>query len=77
MEPMLWRRMKMGNIALRAGVEPESLAFQANVLTISPPRLPVVTTLSGPPVSVDYYSIISTWVGGGWGEEGRTVSRER
>ena len=40
--------MKMGNIAYKAGTEPTSLAFQANVLTVPPPRLPDVTTLSTP-----------------------------
>ena len=36
--------MKMGNIVLRAGIECTSLAFWANVLTITPHRLPDVTT---------------------------------
>ena len=40
--------MKMGNIAPRAGIEPTSLAFQARLLTIIPPRLPDVTTLPMP-----------------------------
>ena len=37
--------MKMGNrsIVAVAGIEPPSLAFQANVLTIKPSRLPDVT----------------------------------
>ena len=38
-------RMPMGNIAPRAGIEPTSLAFLASELTITPPRLPDVTTL--------------------------------
>ena len=37
--------MKMRNIVPRVGIEPTSLAFQANLLTISPPRIPDVTTL--------------------------------
>ena len=37
--------MKMGNIVLRAGVEPTSLAFWASVLTITPPMLPDATTV--------------------------------
>ena len=37
--------MKMRNIVPSAGIEPTSLAFQASVLTITPPRLPDVTTL--------------------------------
>ena len=40
--------MKMGNIAPRAGIEPTSLAFQVNGVTITPPRLPDVTTLPSP-----------------------------
>ena len=36
--------MKMGNMVLRAGIEP-NLVFQASVLTITPLRLPDVTTL--------------------------------
>ena len=40
--------MKMGNIAPRAEIEPTSLAFRASVLTITPPRIPYVTTLSKP-----------------------------
>ena len=31
--------MKMRNIAPRVGIEPTSLAFQANVLTVTQPRL--------------------------------------
>ena len=34
----------MGNIVHKAGIEPTSLAFQARVLTITPPRLRDVTT---------------------------------
>ena len=37
--------MKMGNILLKAGIEPTFLAFQASVLINTPPRLPAVTTL--------------------------------
>ena len=40
--------MKMGNIAYRVKIESTSLAFQVIVLTITPPRLPDVTTLSTP-----------------------------
>ena len=40
--------MKMGNIVSRAGIEPTSFAFWASVLTISPSRLPDVTTLPIP-----------------------------
>ena len=40
--------MNMGNVALRKGIEPTSLAFQVGVLTTSPPRLPDVTTLPTP-----------------------------
>ena len=36
--------MKMGNIALKVGFEPTSLALQASVLMISPPRILDVTT---------------------------------
>ena len=35
---MSWRVMKMGNIVLKVGIKPASLGFQANVLTITPPR---------------------------------------
>ena len=35
--------MKMENIMHRAGFEPTSLALQANVLTIHPPRHPDAT----------------------------------
>ena len=42
-----WRMvMKMRNTGCRAGFEPTPLAFQAIVLTITPPRLPAVTILS-------------------------------
>ena len=41
MAPMKW---EIVNIALRAGIEPISLAFWANVLTITPSRFPDVTT---------------------------------
>ena len=40
--------MKMGNIVSRAEIEPTSLAFQASVLTIKPPRLHDVTTVPTP-----------------------------
>ena len=40
--------MKMGNITFIAGIDPTSLAFGASVLTIIPPRLPIVTTLPIP-----------------------------
>ena len=40
--------MEMGNIVLRVGIELTSLAFQASVLTITPPRLCDVTTLPTP-----------------------------
>ena len=40
--------MKMGTIVSRVGIEPTSLAFQANVLTITPPRLSDVTTVIPP-----------------------------
>ena len=38
--------IQIGNIALRAGIESTSLAFWASVLTITPSRLPAVTTLA-------------------------------
>ena len=38
--------MKMENIPPKVGIEPTSIAFQASVLTITPPRLPDGTTLS-------------------------------
>ena len=38
--------MKMGNTALREGIEPTSQAFRASVLTITPPTLTDATTLS-------------------------------
>ena len=37
--------MKMGNIALRVGIEPTSLAFPSSVPTIYSPRLPYGITL--------------------------------
>ena len=40
--------MERRNIAPKAGIETTSLAFRANVLTITPPRLPAVTTLPTP-----------------------------
>ena len=40
--------MKMGNNLARAGIKPTSLALWANVLTITPPRLPDVTVLPMP-----------------------------
>ena len=40
--------MKMGNIVPTVGIEPTSLAFQASVLTITPPRFPHVTILPTP-----------------------------
>ena len=45
METSVMMVMKMGNIVPRTGIEPiTSLAFQASVLTITPLRLPDVTT---------------------------------
>ena len=38
--------MNMGNSVPKVGVEPTSLAFEASVLTISPPKLPDVTIIS-------------------------------
>ena len=38
----------MENIAPRAGLETISRAFHVSVLTITPPRLPAVITLSTP-----------------------------
>ena len=40
--------MKTGNIEPRAVIEPTSLALWASVLTILPPRIPDVTSLSVP-----------------------------
>ena len=40
--------MKIGNIVPRAGIERTSRAFQASSLTITPPRLPDVTTMPTP-----------------------------
>ena len=40
--------IKIGNIVPRAGMEPTSLASLASVLTITPLRLPDVTTLPKP-----------------------------
>ena len=40
--------MKMGNTVPRAGIKPTSLAFCANVLTITQHRLPDVTTIPTP-----------------------------
>ena len=37
--------IEMGNIAPRAVVEPTSLALGANMLTITPPRLPDIILL--------------------------------
>ena len=37
--------MNIGNIAPTAGIEPISLAFQASVLTMAPPRLPDLANL--------------------------------
>ena len=50
----------MGNIALRAGIKPISVAFQASVLTNPPPRLPGANQPTSTPtslweVSTDYY----------------------
>ena len=42
---------KMGSIATRAGIEPTSLAFREIMLTITPPKLPDVTTLTTPTLS--------------------------
>ena len=36
--------MEMGNIELRAVIKPTFVAFEANMLTITPPRLPDVAT---------------------------------
>ena len=38
----------MGNIARRTGIEATSRAFQAIMLTITPPRFPDVTTVPLP-----------------------------
>ena len=40
--------MKMGNVVPRVGIKHRSLAFQANVLTITSSRLPGVTTVPTP-----------------------------
>ena len=51
--------MKMRNIVPRAGIETTSLAFRASVLTITPHRLPDITTIPTllvPEVSADYYT---------------------
>ena len=40
--------IKMGNIVSRAGIKPTSVAFQASLLTIKPPRLSDVTMLPTP-----------------------------
>ena len=40
--------MKMGHIVPKVGIETTSLAFLARVLTITPPRLPDVTTVPMP-----------------------------
>ena len=40
--------IKIGNIPCRVEIEPTSLAFRTNVLTITPPRLLDVTTLAMP-----------------------------
>ena len=45
---MSWGVMKVGNIVPRVGIEPTSLAFQANVLIITPHRLPDVITIPMP-----------------------------
>ena len=37
--------MKMGNIIPEAEIKPSSLAFQARVLAITPPKLGDITTL--------------------------------
>ena len=52
--------MKMGNIAFRVGIEPTSLAFSANMLTITPPSLPDVRTLSYPYSSLPESSVETT-----------------
>ena len=43
----------MGVMAMGAGIEPTPLALQTNVLTITPPRLPDVTTLAMPACPCD------------------------
>ena len=57
--------MKVENLVPRVGIEPTLLAFQASVLTITPPRLFYVTLLPIPTtlcssfdceVSADYYT---------------------
>ena len=40
--------MKKGNIVPKAGIEPTFLVFCASVVTITPPRLPDVTTVCMP-----------------------------
>ena len=65
MEPVLWGEMKQGNSVPKAGIESISFAYHASVLTITPLRLPDVTTLLTPTwamqllageVSADYYN---------------------
>ena len=48
--------MKMGNNAYNVRIEPTSHAFGASVLTITPPRLPDVTTLFIPTCLCDSLS---------------------
>ena len=45
----------MGNIVLRAGLEPPSLAFESSVLTITPLSLPDVSTLLTPTCLCGYF----------------------
>ena len=57
--------MKIGNTAPRVGIEPTSLAFWASVLTITPRRLPDITTIPAPPClcsSVPQRSVQTTTV---------------
>ena len=46
--PVSWRVVKLGNIVARVGIEPTSLRFQANVLTITSAGLPDITTPATP-----------------------------
>ena len=47
-QPVSWGMMTWGNISPTVGFEPTPLEFRASVLTITPPRLPDVTTLPMP-----------------------------
>ena len=63
---MVTNKMKMGNIAPRAGIKLTSLAYLARVQTIKPARLPDIITIHTPhfvywgflgwEVSADYYT---------------------